>query len=231
MVLISNWYRNALETVEKLEFYEKISPELTSLVKDGVLNEELFDLLTRRDEVFEQDVEDALLLKDIIYSQIYFLKERRENLTEKANRFVSKRLIEDVDRRQFADDVQELRRKVHLIDLNIQKCETLLQRLKNTSFGIVTDYIALHDEDESDRPFERIKKIPSEPQQRSRVHRFGGDQTVIEMLADLIEEKIIDDVKKQIIRKGVSQRNNSPYYRETRSRQASIDNDDDGEGT
>jgi hypothetical protein len=48
-----------------------------------------------------------------------------------------KRLIKDIDRRQFSEDVMQHRRKVNVLDLNISKCKSLIDRLDNTSFGVL----------------------------------------------------------------------------------------------
>ena len=48
-----------------------------------------------------------------------------------------KRLIKDIDRREFSEDVMEHRRKVNILDVNINKCRELIRRLDLTSFGIL----------------------------------------------------------------------------------------------
>jgi hypothetical protein len=60
------------------------------------------------------------------------MKENLMDLTEK-------RLIKDIDRREFSEDVMEHRRKVNILDLNIKKCKELLNRIENTSFGVLGD--------------------------------------------------------------------------------------------
>jgi hypothetical protein len=220
MLLISNWYRNALETIEKLEFYEKISPELSSLVKDGGFNEELYHLLIKRDEEFANDLDDTLLLKEIIVSQTQLFKERRMELSEKAQSLVSKRLIEDVDRTQFSEDVQELRRKVKLLDLNIQKCNSILQRLKNTSLGTITQYITENDEDYTEDRFEHERKPSNTSERRPREIISDDDPTLTELIAELVKEIIADDLKKQL-------RQNKTSYHEEHRAQSQFDNDEE----
>ena len=220
MLLTSNWYRNALETIERLEFYEKISPEITSLVKDGMVNEELYDLLIKRDEEFTHDLDDALLLKEVIDSQILLFKERRIDLSDKAQRLVSKRLIEDVDRTQFSEHVQELRQKVHLLDLNIQKCDDLLQRLKSTSIGVITEYITLDDEDHSDYRFENERKPLNKSDRRQYEALQDDDPTLTELITQLFKEIIADDLKKQLIQ-------NKAPHREDRGSQPYVDKDEE----
>lgn len=224
-----NWYQNALETIEKLEFNEKISPEVSSLVQDGMFNEELYDLLLKRDDEFVNKLEDALLLKEILVSQIKLLEERRVDLTAKANTLVTKRLIEDVDRKQFSEHVQELRRKIKLLDLNIQKCNELLQRLTQTSVGAITKYVTQVDEGQPDYFPEQLRKTPKKTHRPAREYRQDHEPTLTELIAELIEEKIVDDIKKQLIRNKMPQRYDHAAGREDRGSQTSFDEDDEDE--
>ena len=226
MLLTSNWYRNALETIEKLELYEKISPELNSLVKDGMFNEQLYDLLLKRDEEFGTDLDDALLLKEIILSQIQILEERRSDLSEKAQSLVSKRLIEDVDRTEFSADVQKLRRNVHLLDLNIQKCDTLLRRLISTSIGVITDYVTQDEEGVSEYNREHDKKH-SGTLEKTSGKDLDDDPTLAELIGELIEEILVDDIKKQLRRNKTSHQDESSEHGQDHRASSHSDTDEE----
>lgn len=51
-----------------------------------------------------------------------------------------KRMINDIDRRDFSEMVMEHRRKVNVLDINIKKCKDLLERLQRTSFGMLSEH-------------------------------------------------------------------------------------------
>ena len=65
-----------------------------------------------------------------------------------------KRLIRDIDRRQFSEDVTRHRHKVNVLDANIGKCKELLKRLDATSFGKLGKDIITHTDIE-----EQIQKV------------------------------------------------------------------------
>jgi hypothetical protein len=228
LLFTPKWYQNAIETIEKLEFSEKISPELSSLVQDGMFNEELFDLLMKRDDEFIDDLDDAMDLKEILVSQIKILEERRDDLSDKANRLTTKRLMEDIDRKQFSENVQDLRRKVKLLDLNIQKCNDLLGRLNSTSVGTITKYIAQYEDELPQKQTRQPKDTPRYTERPSRDYYEKPEPTLTELIAELIEEKIVDDVKKQIIRNKIPQRREPDYREDHRRRQHLEEDDEDG---
>jgi transposase len=195
-----------------------------------MFNEELYDLLLRRDDEFSNELEDAMLLKEVFVSQIKLLEERRFDLTEKANTLVTKRLIEDVDRKQFSEHVQELRRKVKIFDLNIQKCNELLQRLNQTSVGTITKYVTQFDEEQSDDLEKHTKRTPKKTHRQTHEQFHDCEPTLTELIAELIEEKIVDDIKKQLIRNKMPHRYEHTGYGEGNTRQSRFDEDDEDEG-
>jgi hypothetical protein len=65
------------------------------------------------------------------------LEKQRLTLKDSLMDLTEKRLIKDIDRRQFSEDVMNHRRKVNILDVNINKCKDLIKRLDSTSFGVL----------------------------------------------------------------------------------------------
>jgi hypothetical protein len=80
-------------------------------------------------------IDDTKTLREILTSRLKILEKQRLALKDDLMDLTEKRLINDIDRRQFSEDVMQHRRKVNILDINISKCKDLLKRLENTSFG------------------------------------------------------------------------------------------------
>ncbi len=139
LIFIPGWYTNALKIIEKLEFKDKISPELTALISDdAVSNEELYDIFVKHDDEMVNYIDDARALKGMLTNRLNVLERQRLAIKDDLMDLTEKRLIKDIDRREFSEDVMKHRRKVNVLDININKCKELIKRLDNTSFGLLS---------------------------------------------------------------------------------------------
>jgi hypothetical protein len=214
LLFVPNWYRNAIGTIEKLEFLDKVSPELPGLMQNGMFNEELFDLLMKRDEHFSEYLDEAIELKELLLLQIQLLEERRRSLSEKANALMVKRVMEEITRNSFAENVQVLRRKIRLLDLNIQQCTKLLQRLNYTSVGVITDHFVEPVEPQHEEPQQSLRAPGKKPQQHTEAYPQDHEPGFAELIAQLVEEKIMTDLKRQMTQEKL-QRQRTPSHDET----------------
>ena len=138
LIFVPGWYNNAMKIIEKLEFKDKISPELTALISDDTIsNKELYDIFVKHDDDMAKYIDDAISLKEVLYNRLKVLERQRLSLKDDLMDLTEKRLIRDIDRREFSQDVMEHRRKVNILDVNINKCKNLLKRLDITSFGML----------------------------------------------------------------------------------------------
>jgi hypothetical protein len=148
LVFIPGWYTKSAKTIEKLEFKDRISPELTALLSDdAVSNEELYEIFVKHDDEMAKYIEDAISLKEMLSNRLKVLEKQRLALKDNLMDLTEKRLIKDIDRKQFSEDVMEHRRKVNILDVNINKCKELIQRLGQTSFGVLGNNNLVFDSD------------------------------------------------------------------------------------
>lgn len=146
LIFIPSWYTKALKTVEKLEFKDRVSPELTALLTDDEdYNKELHQVFIRHDSEMADFIDETLTLKEMLHSHLKVLERKREAIKEDLMDLTERRLIKDIDRREFAEDVMEHRRKVNILEVNISKCKNLLKRLDQTSFGVLGKNLLLSD--------------------------------------------------------------------------------------
>lgn len=143
LIFIPSWYNKGLKTIEKLEFKDRITPELMWLITDKTITtEELYNIFVKHDDKIAHYIEEAVSLRDLIDNRLKILAKERISLKEALMDLTEKRLIKDIDRRQFSEDVMDHRRKVNVLDINIKKCKDLLERLEHTSFGMLSNTMA-----------------------------------------------------------------------------------------
>ncbi len=138
LIFVPSWYTKGLKTVEKLEFKDRIAPELPWLLKDQTISdEELYKIFVKHDDIIAHYMDEAMALRELLESRLKALEKERLKLKEDLMDLTEKRLIKDIDRRKFSEIVLDHRRKVNVIDVNIKKCKELLDRLEHTSFGML----------------------------------------------------------------------------------------------
>ncbi|RLF27513.1 MAG: hypothetical protein DRN05_05535 [Thermoplasmata archaeon] len=136
LIFIPGWYTKAVKAIERFEFKDRISPEITTLLTDSTIsNEELYNIFVRYDDEMAKYMEEAAALREMLNNRLKVLEKQRLALKESLMDLTEKRLIKDIDRKQFSENVMEHRRKVNVLDVNIKKCKELLERLDQTSFG------------------------------------------------------------------------------------------------
>jgi len=139
LIFVPSWYTKGVKTIEKLEFKDRISPELTWLLKDRTITEEeLYSIFVKHDDIVANYIEESAALRELLNSRLKILERERITLKEDLMDLTEKRLIKDIDRRTFSEVVMQHRRKVNVLDVNIKKCKELIERLEQTSFGILS---------------------------------------------------------------------------------------------
>ncbi len=136
LIFVQNWYTNATKILDRLEFKERISPELTTLIGDeAISDEELYHIFVKHDDQMVNYIDEAISLKNLLSQRLSYLEKKRLSLKDKLMDLTEKRLIQDIDKREFSELVTDHRHKVNVLDVNIKKCKDLLKRLDSTSFG------------------------------------------------------------------------------------------------
>jgi len=167
LIFVQNWYINSLKILERLEFKEKVSPELTTLIgDDAISDEELYNIFVKHDDQMVSYIDEAVSLKELLHQRLKVLEKQRLALKDSLMDLTEKRLIKDIDRREFSESVTNHRRKVNVLDVNIKKCKNLLKRLDDTSFGKLGKNISTQTliEDKSQYP-----KTPEDTKEDSKL--------------------------------------------------------------
>jgi len=166
LIFVPSWYSKGVKTIETLEFKDRISPELTWLLNDRTITEEeLYNIFVKHDDIVANYIEDAVALRELLNSRLKILERERITLKEGLMDLTEKRLIKDIDRRKFSEVVMQHRRKVTVLDVNIKKCKELIERLEQTSFGILSRNI--------------ISKVEKKDLKERKNHEFIGEKDTI----------------------------------------------------
>ncbi len=161
LIFVPSWYMKGMKTIEKLEFKDRITPELIWLIKDNTVStEELYSIFVKHDDKITNYIEEAVALRELVNNRLKILEKERLSLKETLMDLTEKRLIKDIDRRQFSEIVMDHRRKVNIVDVNIKKCKELLDRLQRTSFGLLSTSIASMIEKEEHREQHHATESP-----------------------------------------------------------------------
>jgi len=205
LIFVPSWYTKGVKTIEKLEFKDRISPELTWLLKDRTITEEeLYSIFVKHDDIVANYIEEAVALRELLNSRLKILERERITLKEDLMDLTEKRLIKDIDRRKFSEVVMQHRRKVNVLDVNIKKCKELIERLEQTSFGILSRNIISKVEkkdwkDQKNRELQEEDKIVIDEVEKSYKNkyydiqvRYDELQEEYNNLKEALENKIED---------------------------------------
>ena len=96
-----------------------------------------------------EHIDDSKALRGMLTSRLKVLEKQRIALKDDLMDLTEKRLIKDIDRKEFSEDVMNHRRKVNILDLNINKCKDLIKRLDTTSFGVLGKNALIYDLEKS----------------------------------------------------------------------------------
>jgi hypothetical protein len=192
LIFIPSWYNTGLKIIEKLEFKDRITPELIWLITDKTITvEELYNIFVKHDDKIAHYIDEAVALRELIDNRLKVLEKERLSLKETLMDLTEKRLIKDIDRRQFSEDVMGHRRKVNILDINIKKCKDLLERLEHTSFGMLSK--TMTSIDENSKEMDQRQQIPL-PSSESVFQDHNKNDLYIEKYLELKQryEKLLE---------------------------------------
>ncbi len=207
-IFVPSWYTKGLKSIEKMEFKDRITPELPWLLSDKALSaDELYKIFVKHDQEIQDFLQEATGMRELLQNRLKVLEKERLGLKDNLMDLTEKRLIKDIDRKEFSEIVMEHRRKVNVLDVNIQKCKDLLQRLDKTSFGMLSDLVLSRIEghkpqltaQKQEHKEQMQKPAPTNPPPRIDLykdkyfllkHRYDGLEEEYNELRDAVEKVI-----------------------------------------
>jgi len=136
LIYIPTWYTKGLNLIEHLEFTDRINPELKLLLQDETNSPaDLHDLFINNDPELNKYLHQTQTTQQMLTTRLTYLQKERTNIKQHILDLIEQRLIKNIPRKNFADTIQNHRSKATLLDLQINRCQTLITRLNNTSIG------------------------------------------------------------------------------------------------
>jgi len=210
LIFIPRWFTKASNIIEKLEFVDRMYPELKSYLSVDEYNEKTYEFISQNYPDLLDYFEDGKDLKQILDGQIEKLNNKRQALSDKTIDLTKMRLMKDIDRKEFSEDIQELQRKSNIFDLNIGKYKELLEKLNSTSIGIMCNNSSHRNLGEREtRLQDNLRRTHKEDSYYQEIKKYK-DMTLNELLVELIEDRLVDDIKKELIKNKFSK--NKKYY-------------------
>ena len=200
LIFIPRWFNRATNVIEKLEFVDRMYPELKSYLSNDEYDEKSHEFIFKNYPDLLDYFEDGKDLKQILEDQIEKLKYKRQALSDKTIDLTKMRLIKDIDRKEFSDDILELQKSANIFNVNINRYKELLEKLNSTSIGIMCNnnssrYIRKNESNFNDILFKNHKENNS----YQDIEKYK-DMTLNELLVELIEDRLVDDIKKELIK-------------------------------
>jgi|GEM_PF-1927608 len=215
LILTPRWYIDTVKTIERIEFKERVTPELTYLPSSKISDDDKNSFLMSIDPEIIHYIKEGKRLRKTLLFNLHVYNEQREQLNNELLDIIKKRVVEDINRRVFSEEVMDKRRRIKILDNLIKRCTDLLNRLDSTIIGRLSkeEYIAkksdktddikqsckTESEDKNDNLTNNEIKQYSKP--ASLHHK---QESLTSMIAELLEDKILEDIKKQLIKNQLS---------------------------
>ena len=133
LVFVPLWHSEAKEFIEEMELKSKM-PELSDILSGGELSRaETGEVLKAHPEM-EEYVKNAESLMESLRKRLGEFEEKRMEVRKKLMLLSEKRLLGEIDRREFAREIEDARRNARILEINIHRCRELIIRLENTPF-------------------------------------------------------------------------------------------------
>ncbi|MCG2717343.1 MAG: hypothetical protein L6408_00710 [Nanoarchaeota archaeon] len=126
------WYVEAMKIIRRMEIQSSMMPELTGVSKN-ISTDELQALLSKTNPEIIYLIEAGVSVRDSIRERIDQLNKNAESVRNEILMSAGMYLGKGEKRKELAEKMQVYRRKLHIIESNINRCNELLLRLESSS--------------------------------------------------------------------------------------------------
>lgn len=139
LVFTPMWFSQANQLVKELEFRWKSLPELEDILLAGAVSKDkIYGILTRTHPELRKIFDQGILMRKTLLDRLEDLHIEYVGIRKNMTRLSEKRLLKQISRRDFAQEIIEARRQAKILEINIKRCRTLIQRLDALPF--ITKY-------------------------------------------------------------------------------------------
>ena len=132
LVFVPLWHSEAKGFIEEMELKTKM-PEMGDILSGGLSGAEIGEVVKAHPEMGKY-MENAESLMKSLQKRLGELEGKRIDVRKNLMILSEKRLLGEIDRREFAQNVTAARRNAHILDINIRRCRELIIRMENIPF-------------------------------------------------------------------------------------------------
>jgi hypothetical protein len=187
LIFLPGWYTKALRIIKQLEFKERTSPWLSTLLLDEITSTNyLYDFLMSEEEDVISSVDETMILKKNLLKRLNVLEQRRTLLKKAFTDITEKRLIGELDRTGFSEEIQQYKQRLHIIANHVRKCKQLVERLDQTIFSSLAGNTMI-----TDQASETEKRYP----QQEFVNRSAHEKIRYQAKEDMLFKQKYEALK------------------------------------
>ncbi|MEM3513670.1 MAG: PRC-barrel domain-containing protein [Thermoplasmata archaeon] len=134
LIFIPSWYADADKFIKTLEIQEALMPEVfVLLAEENVPREQIKAILDKASPEAKRLIQEGLQLLDATNKKLAGFKKESAKIYSMISEMTEKRVLGVIDRREFASNILELKRKAQILDASMKKANEILSRLESSA--------------------------------------------------------------------------------------------------
>lgn len=174
LIFIPSWYASAEKFIKTLEIQEALMPEVFMvLAEENVPKEQIKGVLDKASPETKRIIQEGLQLYESINKKIAGFKKESAKIYSMISEMTEKRVMGVIDRREFASNILELKRKAQILEASMKKANEILSRLESSALLRVAraqETAEKKEEKGGELPVSGVPQIS--PEQRAKIKKF-----------------------------------------------------------
>ncbi|MEM4293709.1 MAG: PRC-barrel domain-containing protein [Thermoplasmata archaeon] len=134
LIFIPSWYSEAERFIKTLEIQESLMPEVfVLLAEENVPKEQIKGILERASPETKRILHEALQLLEATNKKLAAFKKESAKLYTMISEMTEKRVLGVIDRREFASNILELKRKAQILEASMKRANEIIARLEGSA--------------------------------------------------------------------------------------------------
>ncbi|MCX8173995.1 MAG: PRC-barrel domain-containing protein [Thermoplasmata archaeon] len=134
LIFIPSWYADADRFIKTLEIQEALMPEVFILLaEENVPKEQIKGILDKATPETKRVIQEGLQLLEATSRKLAGFKKESAKIYSMISEMTEKRVLGVIDRREFASNILELKRKAQILEASMKKANEILSRLESSA--------------------------------------------------------------------------------------------------
>jgi len=171
------WYAEADRFIKTLEIQEALMPDVfVLLAEENVSKEQVKKIMDKASPATKQIVQDGLQLLESTTKKLETLRKESSKIYSMISEMTEKRVLGVVDRKEFAKNIFELKRKAQILEASMKKASEILTRLESSALLRVARQLSSEESQKQEKEAEMRGTAAGAPQitpeQRAKIKKF-----------------------------------------------------------